>query len=373
MPFWLVAGLIVGYILLIGPADYFFLRKVVGRMEWTWLTFPLVVALVCVAAYVLAYRLKGDQLRVNQIDLVDVDAASGRMRGATWLNVFSPRMESFDFTVEPRGADGRAMPDARVLTAWLGLPGSGLGGMNPHANGPMLWNEQFRYATDLDALYGVPIQVWSTKSLTARWSGPSGGLSRGRPDRSRSHPFGLDHQHASVSAPRLHFGVRRDRRMNSARSRPASRSIGADGQAERTEDVVDRKGVVSEERACRSRPRLTSSRARISGTSCEKMMFYQAAGGRRYTRLWNSYQEFVDLSDLLKTGRAILVAKTPLPAAEGHEGAELLGDGKPLAGRQDQHETIYRFVFPVEEGEKSGRHRAMRTKGLNAGESPLPL
>ena len=107
VPFWLVAGLIVVYILLIGPGDYFFLRKVVGRMEWTWLTFPLIVALVCVGAYVLAYRLKGDQLRVNQIDLVDVDAASGRMRGTTWLNVFSPRMESFNFAVEPRWPDGR--------------------------------------------------------------------------------------------------------------------------------------------------------------------------------------------------------------------------------------------------------------------------
>ena len=80
VPFWLVAGLIIVYILLIGPGDYFFLRKIVRRMEWTWLTFPVIVALVCVGAYVLAYRLKGDQLRVNQIDLVDVDAASGRMR-----------------------------------------------------------------------------------------------------------------------------------------------------------------------------------------------------------------------------------------------------------------------------------------------------
>ena len=40
VPFWLVAGLIVVYLLLIGPGDYFFLRKLVGRMEWTWLTFP---------------------------------------------------------------------------------------------------------------------------------------------------------------------------------------------------------------------------------------------------------------------------------------------------------------------------------------------
>ena len=81
--------------------------------------------------------------------------------------------------------------------------------MNPHASGPSLWTEQFRYATDLDALFGVPIQVWSTKSLTARWEAPSRGLPRGRSDRGRSTPFGLDHQHASVSARRLHPGLRR--------------------------------------------------------------------------------------------------------------------------------------------------------------------
>ena len=41
------------------------------------------------------------------------------------------------------------------------------------------------------------------------------------------------------------------------------------------------------------------------------MMFYEAAGGRRYTGLWNAYQGFVDLSDLLKADRAILVAQGP--------------------------------------------------------------
>ena len=81
------------------------------------------------------------------------------------------------------------------------------------------------------------------------------------------------------------------------------------------------------------------------------MMFYQAAGGHHYTRLWNSYQDFVDLSDLLKTGRAILVAQTPMPAAEGHEGAELLRDLHPLTDQQDQHGTIYRFIFPVKIGQ----------------------
>ena len=39
------------------------------------------------------------------------------------------------------------------------------------------------------------------------------------------------------------------------------------------------------------------------------MMFYEAAGGERYTGLWNAYQNFVDLSTLLKADRAILVAQ----------------------------------------------------------------
>ena len=74
-------------------------------------------------AYLLAYRLKGDRLRVNQVDLVDVDAASGRMRGTAWLNVFSPRMESFDLSVRPLAARRQvASADARVWMAWLGLP-----------------------------------------------------------------------------------------------------------------------------------------------------------------------------------------------------------------------------------------------------------
>ena len=42
-PFWLVAGLLIVYLLLVGPGDFFLLRKLVRRMEWTWLTFPLAV------------------------------------------------------------------------------------------------------------------------------------------------------------------------------------------------------------------------------------------------------------------------------------------------------------------------------------------
>ena len=73
VPFAIVAGLVVIYILLIGPIDYLIVKKWFKRMELTWITFPIWVVLFSVGAYVLAYWLKGDQLRVNQAELVDID------------------------------------------------------------------------------------------------------------------------------------------------------------------------------------------------------------------------------------------------------------------------------------------------------------
>ncbi len=77
------------------------------------------------------------------------------------------------------------------------------------------------------------------------------------------------------------------------------------------------------------------------------MMFYGAAGGYRYTGLWNAYQDFVDFSSLLKTDCAILVAEGPdLPGDDCH-GSRLFRDGQAISGLQDRHFTMYRFVFPV--------------------------
>ncbi len=152
IPFSFVALMIIFYILLIGPGDYFFLRKVVRRMEWTWLSFPLIVLVVSAAAYLLAYYFKGNQLRVNQADLVDVDAASGFVRGSTWLDIFSPRMESFNLSLQPRLPDGHSDANAQSWFAWLGLQGGALGGMNPRGANPTLWPEHYSFAPDLQRL-----------------------------------------------------------------------------------------------------------------------------------------------------------------------------------------------------------------------------
>ena len=79
VPFSAVALTIIAYILLIGPVDYFLLRRF-NSLHWTWITFPATVLLFCVGAYFAAYAFKGRAIHMNEADLIDVDA-DGATRG----------------------------------------------------------------------------------------------------------------------------------------------------------------------------------------------------------------------------------------------------------------------------------------------------
>jgi hypothetical protein len=348
VPFWAVALLVALYIVMIGPVDYFFLRKVVRRMEWTWLSFPLMVAAFCLAAWALAWWFKGNGLRIHQADLIDVDAASGEVRGTTWVNVFSPRTESFKLSLQPRLPDGEVPAAAQVLTCWLGLTGGALGGMNPRAADPMLWSGRYDFSRKLDAMEGVPIQVWSTKSLTARWSAAAGiapaadlldrkELLTGTITNTLDFPLTqciLAYQDWVYDLGTIEPGHSVD--------------VGAEANRSELKTLLTGRRLVAEEKDKYHQESTPYDQSSVDVSYILRaMMFFEAAGGQHYTGLGNDYQGFVDLSNLLKTNRAILVAHAPADAV-AVLGSELLRDGQPLRGPQDRHTVIYRFVFPVE-------------------------
>src|SRR5262249_5456013 len=125
-----VAVFIVLYILLIGPVEYFFLKKVLGRLELTWVTFPVIVITVSAAAYFTAYSIRGRELKVNKLDIVEVDPASGRVYGTTWFTVFSPRIDTYTVGVTP--AEGWTTGDEEpgsTLVGWVGSPSGGRAGL----------------------------------------------------------------------------------------------------------------------------------------------------------------------------------------------------------------------------------------------------
>ena len=89
-----VALFILIYIVVVGPLDYLFLKKVVKRLELTWITFPAVVLVVSAVAYFAAYAIKGNDLRINKVDLVDIDLVEGAAGGAETSRTPSPRCTS---------------------------------------------------------------------------------------------------------------------------------------------------------------------------------------------------------------------------------------------------------------------------------------
>ena len=117
IPFGWVAFFIFLYILLIGPGDYFFLKKVLKRMELTWITFPTIVVTVSLVAYYAAYVLKGNDLLVNKVDVVDIDQAAGLMRGNTWISLFSPQNRDYTIRAIPLPLDRDAPRLPRPILA----------------------------------------------------------------------------------------------------------------------------------------------------------------------------------------------------------------------------------------------------------------
>jgi hypothetical protein len=226
--------------------------------------------------------------------------------------------------------------------------------MNPRAGGSMLGSDQFEYAPALDVLFGVPIQVWSTKSLTARWDAPNtvypkaeltetDQLLSGTITNTLDFPL----QQCILASGRSVYELGTLRPGESAR---------LDSMAKRSE----LKTLLTGRKVVRSGPK---DDYRQEATPYDQastdipyilraMMFYEAAGGRRYTGMANAYQGFIDLSTLLKTNRAILVAQGPA-AGQQRQGAQLLRNGQPLVNSHDKHITIYRFVFPVKKGDAS--------------------
>lgn len=85
------------YILLIGPANYLFLRRI-DRREWAWITIPTGVLLFTAFAYLLGFGLRGGNPIL--IDVTLVQAAPGEAAGRAVSNVGFAAVRRDNYTVE---------------------------------------------------------------------------------------------------------------------------------------------------------------------------------------------------------------------------------------------------------------------------------
>lgn len=177
LSFGWVALFILFYLVLIGPLDYFVLKRLFKRLELTWITFPLTVIVVSVAAYAVAYHVKGTDLRINQIDLIDVDLHPGpggvppQVHGSAWFTLFSPRVASYTVGIEPDRRAWTAAPPEGAPGPTLTLLEAGERVLRAGSQG--LFKRPYEIADDASGLRRVPIPVWATRSFTADWRAPA--------------------------------------------------------------------------------------------------------------------------------------------------------------------------------------------------------
>ncbi len=350
-PFGLVALLVIIYILLIGPGDYFFVKRVLKRMELTWLTFPLIVVGVSAAAYWAAYHMKGNKLRVNQVEIIDVDLAAGQARGTLWTHFFSPHVQRYDLHVEPRYAEktiantgnGAAAAAPSTLVGWLGSSGYGLDGMRGHNGQTALFDRGYAFSPALDAIVGLPVQEWSTKTLVGRWSAPiqpaldadlrlldeellAGNL---------TNHTGLEledclllHANWAYALPNLPDG--------------GGATIDDTLQPSSVKTALTTSGAEAGSQPLASTPGPPQPEALDVPQLVKSMMFHDAALGANSTQNPNRYQSFIDLSHLLAGDQAILLARAPSAV-----GSSWITDQGSLATNQDRRWVYYRFVIPL--------------------------
>jgi hypothetical protein len=96
----LLAWLIFGYILVVGPGNYLLMR-LLDRREFLWLTIPIISVLFAGGSYLLARQLKGSDVIVNTVTIArhspSTTTSATTITGA--VGIFSPGRTSYNVSI----------------------------------------------------------------------------------------------------------------------------------------------------------------------------------------------------------------------------------------------------------------------------------
>jgi hypothetical protein len=123
-----VGGFFALYVLIIGPLNFLFLRRM-RRPEWAWVTIPAIVIAFTLLGLLTGFRLRGNSPHVHRLNLNIGDTAADESRAFAIYGLFSPRRTDVDFDIG-RGlvqniGNSIAAPDPAQpgITVFTGDPG----------------------------------------------------------------------------------------------------------------------------------------------------------------------------------------------------------------------------------------------------------
>ena len=340
---WLVAIVLV-YLLLIGPVDYFLINHWIKRSVSGWFTFSVVVAATAFGLIHWSRSQIPDQPQTRKLEVIDFFPEEQMGRAFAWAQLEASSAGQFDIRMVHAGTlTGK--PEQNLLTCWQGVAGQTFGGLD--AVGAMSGMPPYQLVTKRDSqsissiLSGLPfasggsrsiVGIWNENDVQmkvgALWQMPGTEAIRGQ----LINPLQVDLLEP-VLIYRSSVYVLPTRFPAGGKINDLER-IGPKNFNWRLTRRQLREGASA---SVPWDPAMSDSLPRIM----EVTLFNEVAGGSVYTGLKNRPLRSLDLSYLLTNNRAILVCKIASPATELRS-----SDNGPYGHIQEEL-TYCRIVLPV--------------------------
>lgn len=348
---WSIIGLAFGWLVLIGPVDYFVVVVLLKRPQLTWVTFPLWVILACWGLYSL--KSAEPQIALNSVHLVDVtqDGSMESVRAVSLMSLSTPWTARTRLTAVPH-AD-LAVSDPQVSLSWSGRPDDVYGGMY-RATGIGGGSQAYtHHAEEADTLDAVPLLIDGSFETRATWTAS--------PDEQLTESsfsvsgFGLMNGSFSHQLPSplrdwvVVFGNRIYRARDDARaSLPAGQTWEFQPGGSQISDL---KSYLTGPRDARESPARTAPGQAFASQAYSvegrdpldivtMMTLYDMAGADNYTGLNHDAMKLLDMSDSIRLNYAVVIGWMELPATL------LQIDGEAAA--ETETTTIVRLLLPVD-------------------------
>jgi hypothetical protein len=342
VPFEVIAGLGMLYVLALYPLDWWLVSRS-GRPVLSWITLPLLALGFTGVAWGLGTLWGRDAPpRCHAAELLDVDAASGLVRGAAWLAVRSPANATLDLTV---AADPRVAGDFDAAVSWFADSGRGFGGVDALTPHPSLAAAEYAYGESLAELIGVPVAAASSRLFEAGWTGRSP-----RPVATSTLVRESRGLLAGTVAHHLPFPLARCRLLHGGWLYDAGDL--APGEAFDTDLGRGPRSLAADltKRPAADRSERWDTASTDVARIIEVAGFHAATGGSGYTGLDAGRLARLDLAPLLDVDRAVLVGVAPAACRGTTWKVRLTGDrggDQPLDPGAADGGSLVRIVIPL--------------------------
>lgn len=380
-------SLLLGFLLaILGPIDYFLVAKKWRKPRWTWGTLVVTSIGCCLFLSGLQKSWKPAAPQLNAVELVDIDASTGTLFARSYAHLYGGSRGVFSIRAGEKSAGlfknqtGEVATDTNSLAIdWMGHPGKSLGGFDStvatdrilpsyeivrrsdkvvetgrgggHSDGPEDASVQESVFPAVERL-GIPeagtksLMATGEKAIPESWS--FGQLS--------SVPGAIDLLNGSIVNPlpcELRNGVLLYRgrfyslplRMRTGEGVSLSVSTIPKDFARRLQKRIN---VDGKDEGTPWNKQETGDPKRL----LEMLAFHRSGGGFGYTGLIHRYLSRLDMSELLRTERAILFAELSEPQVEWSASrTEFRGSqddkSEPSSELAGSRTSMIRIVIPV--------------------------